>query len=354
MCLLKKLGIQYPIVQAPMAGGITTPQLVSEVSNCGGLGFIGAGMLAPEEIALQIKEVKKNTRLPFGINLFYLPDIKNLSRDDLLESIKYIEHRLGGLGINYQFHIPEFWAEPFRSQVEAILADPPPIVSFTFGIPPVEILNSFKKKNIKIIGTATTVKEAQLWDSHHIDAICLQGIEAGGHRGSLPENEYSEQLPLMPLLTLVKRAAVKTPIIASGGIMTGEAILATQILGAQAAQLGTAFLCADESGASKAYKNAVKQFKDRDTQLTRVFTGKFARGISNQWIQTNKDFEAKAPSYPYTNILTKYLRNWANHNDQPEFISLWAGQCFQLAETKKVREIISQLIEEYQLAKSNL
>ncbi|MFD0824154.1 NAD(P)H-dependent flavin oxidoreductase [Neobacillus sp. M.A.Huq-85] len=352
--LTNKLGIQYPIIQAPMAGGPTTSKLVAAVSNAGGLGTIGAGYLTPSQIRKQIQEVKQLTEKNFGINLFvpsnYQQDEQKIkTTKELLQPIEQ------ELKVDSTAKIPTFEQdlETFHEQVQVVVEEQVPVCSFTFGLPSQEIIDHLKKNSIIVIGTATTVQEAILNEKAGMDMVVLQGSEAGGHRGTFENN--AEQ-GLIGLMSLIPQAAdqINIPIIAAGGIMDARGAIAAKCLGALAVQMGTAFLVCEESGASQVHKETIIKASEDQVVLTKAFSGKMARGVNNRFIETIKEMEPKLPPYPIQNELTKGIRKASSTSRNPDFMSLWAGQSPRLAKASTVQELINKLIEDTEALKMRL
>jgi nitronate monooxygenase len=222
--LTRKLRIKYPILQAPMAGGPTTPDLVASVSNAGGLGSLGAGYLTPEQIRNAIREIRGKTDRPFAVNLF-VPEQPNTSVDTIAEMNDHLNTYRLSLGIAPNPSIPKF-AESFDEQVQVVLEENVSVFSFTFGIPSQHIIQSMKQKGIVVMGTATTVDEAIALEAAGVDAIVAQGSEAGGHRGSFLTGSADTLIGIMALVPqMVDHVSV--PVIASGGIMDGRGLVAT-------------------------------------------------------------------------------------------------------------------------------
>ncbi len=245
--LLNQLGIEHPVIQAPMGGGPSTPELVAAVSNAGGLGSLGAAYLAPDQITETIRRIKSLTSKPFNVNLFAGGYEAKTDRNPkpMLAMLAEIH---GSLGLPAPV-LPEVPPDPFPEQFEAVLAADPPIFSFTFGIPNADAMDRLKARHITVIGTATTVEEARMLSEAGVDAILAQGAEAGAHRGTFAGPFESAMIPTFQLVPSISNA-VSLPVIASGGIMDGHDILQALRLGASAAALGTAFLACPESGAS--------------------------------------------------------------------------------------------------------
>jgi len=329
----KRTGISLPLIQAPMAG-VTTPELVAAVSNAGGLGSLGAALMQPDELRKTIHRIRELTQRPFNVNLFIPSPHQRepIVYEPFLQHLKQYESELG-FGVSRELSPPP----PFEKQIEVLLQEKVPIFSFTFGIPPLSILQDFQKRNILVIGTATHVKEALALQEAGVDFIVVQGKEAGGHRGTFLEDS------LLPTLQLIKeiRSHVKKPLIAAGGIMEKKDILAALNAGAAAVQMGTAFITCAESSAHPAYKKALLEWKGRNTVLTKAFTGKEARAIENRFTQEIGDVEI--PPFPIAQSLTGPMRKAATAAHNPEFMSLWAGEKFRFCHSGTAQELIRAL-----------
>lgn len=278
----RELGIKHPIIQAPMAGGATTPELVASVSNSGGLGSLAGGYLPPAEIKSAIRRIRELTAKPFSVNLF-LPEEHQATQEQMQQACDAINDCASEIGISIS-PIAGPYAPSFDEQLAVLLEEKIPAASFTFGIPSPAAIKALKSNQIFVMATATTLDEAYALYECGVDAIVAQGSEAGGHRGSfLNSAEHS----LIPINTLVQQiiAEISLPVIASGGIMNGVAIARVIKSGASAAQLGTAFLCCKESGIAESYKRVLLNQTVDNTVLTRAFSGKLARGINNRFIQ---------------------------------------------------------------------
>lgn len=335
MTLTTMLGIEHPIIQAPMAG-VTTPEFVKASAEAGVLGSIGAGYLSAEATRAFIREVKNRTGKPFAVNLF-VPERAGMDQLTLREAYEALQP------IGEQLGMP-FWKAPlsepeFDGQVQAIIDENVQICSFTFGLPDEEIVQALKENNVFLIGTATTVEEAKLAEQAGMNAIVAQGSEAGGHRGS-----FSGELTLIPLHQLLTEivGTVTIPVIASGGIANKEIKDTALATGAQAVQIGTALLASDESGAHPLYKEAILHATEGSTVLTTAFSGKAARGISNRFIKQMAN--APIAPYPYQNDLTKKIRQEAAKQGKSEFMSLWAGENVHLSGSGQVGEIVKRFL----------
>ncbi|MEH6908881.1 nitronate monooxygenase [Bacillus sp. AFS006103] len=344
------LKIEYPIIQAPMAGGVTTSKLVAEVSNSGGLGMIGAGYMTPIQIREQIQEIKQLTSNPFGINLF-VPNDFNVMENQIKLSNQILHPIRQQLNLHQKdsLEIPNFNEvfAIFMEQIKVVMEENVPICSFTFGIPSKEVIAELKQANILLIGTATTVREAVENEIAGIDLVVVQGSEAGGHRGNFIDGNEESLVGLMSLIPQVVDN-VNIPVISAGGIMDGRGLMASICLGAQGVQMGTAFLTCVESGAHQVYKEAILNANEDQTVLTRSFSGKWARGIKNKFILELQKNEEFLPDFPIQNALTQEIRKFsAAHNNQ-EFMSLWSGQSPRLAKSQTVESLIKSIIAEAQ------
>ena len=342
---LETLKFQHPIIQAPLAGGGDTPELVSAVSNAGGLGFIGAAYLSPEQIAQAARNVKSKTSRPFGINLFapLAPASSSISPDVAIRRVAPYFSELG-------LPAPSLAASPpftFSDQLAAVLESGASVFSSTFGLLPPEAMQALKQKKIYIMGTATTVNEAIELEKSGVDVVVAQGSEAGGHRGTFRGDFGAAMIGTISLVPQIVDA-VRVPVIASGGIMDGRGIAAALALGASAVQLGTAFLTCKESGVPDAYQEAILNAIEDQTRITRAFSGRPARGIVNRFmteVESGDGAEAILP-FPLQNALTRPLRTAAAKNGRAEFLSLWAGQGVRLARRQSAAELVARLVQE--------
>ncbi|MFC0414848.1 NAD(P)H-dependent flavin oxidoreductase [Cytobacillus solani] len=342
--LTEMLNIAYPIFQAPMAGGITTPELISETSNCGGLGNLGAGYMNPEEIKEAIKQIRSLTAKPFGVNLF-IPNEREVHFDEKeLTAMTVLLNQFGKeLGIEAPVsNQVKNYKTLYENQIEQVLRERVPVASFTFGIPNKEVMTELRKNRTVIVGTATNVKEAWELEESGVDIIVAQGSEAGGHRGTFHE-EDSGLVGSMALIPQVADA-VHTPVVAAGGIMDARGIAAAMALDAKGVQLGTAFLTCKESGAAEIYKQTLLNSTEEQTTFTKAFSGKLARGIGNRFIHEMAD-QMSMP-FPLQNDLTASIRKKAAMLKQPEFMSLWAGQGVRMAKETTVKQLMEELLAE--------
>jgi nitronate monooxygenase len=342
------LKLTHPIIQAPLAGGGDTPNLVASVSNAGGLGFIGATYLTPEQIKAAASTVRGLTSRPFGINLFAPLTAKSTGRDPT-PTLKRLEPYFTELGLPAP-SLPKSTGASFEELLAAALESGASVFSFTFGVLPASAVQAIKGRHMLLIGTATTVEEALVLEQSGVDAIVVQGSEAGGHRSSFACEFEAGMIGTMSLVPQVVDA-VRLPVIASGGIMDGRGIVAALALGACAVQMGTAFLTCDESGVPDAYKQAILNAHEDQTRITRAFSGRPARGIINRFMReidsAQDDAEAEAiQPFPLQNALTRPLRKAAAEQGRAEFLSLWAGQGVRLARRQSAPELIARLAQE--------
>lgn len=332
------LGIQYPIVQAPMAG-ITTPDFVAACTESGILGSIGAGYLSAADTRTIIQQVKARTSGPYSVNLF-VPDDTPFDQKQIrvaYEALQPIGEQLGMPCWKASLSEPDL-----QGQIDVVIEEKPASCSFTFGIPDVESVERLHDAGILLIGTATTLDEALAVQQAGLDMVVIQGAEAGGHRGSfLPEG------PLIPLDDLLAevRDVLQIPIIAAGGIATNARMTELMDNGATAVQIGTALLATEESGATLAYKQAVLNASSDETVITRTFSGRPARGIRNRFIdQMNR---SPIAPYPYQNDLTKRIRKEAAVQNNAEFLSLWAGTAVHCTQAGTVESVVARLLTKH-------
>ncbi|GGJ03315.1 nitronate monooxygenase [Alicyclobacillus cellulosilyticus] len=335
--------IRYPIVQAGMAGGITTPELVAAVSNAGGLGTIGAGYMAPDDLRTAIRQVKRLTNCPFAVNLFVETETV-ASDDEIAQMNRYLDQIRAHLGLGPSPKLDQY-TQSFADQIQVVLDECVPVFSFTFGIPPRDVIAQLKQRGIVVIGTATTVNEAIELEAAGVDAVVAQGSEAGGHRGTFLSDVSRSLIGTMALVPQVVDH-VSVPVIASGGIMDGRGLIACFALGASAVQMGTAFLACPESGAHALYKQRVLNSTEDATEITWAYSGKAARGIRTQFMERMKGYPGNIPPYPVQNALTQDIRRAAAKQNNPEYMSLWAGQGLRLATRRSAAAVIRDTVEQ--------
>nr|WP_294860789.1 nitronate monooxygenase [uncultured Fluviicola sp.] len=342
------MGIKYPILQGPFGGGLSTPELVSTVSNLGGLGGYGAYSISPEEIYGIDKRIKKLTDKPYNLNLWVSDtDAKNGSvSDEQFERTKTLfKPYFDELGVELPPK-PDFKTR-FENQVQVILDVRPKVFSFVFGIPSQDILEEARKRGILLVGNATTLDEAIALENAGVDAIVASGFEAGGHRPSFLEPAELSTTGSFVLTQLI-REKVKLPVITAGGIANGKGIAAAFALGADAVQIGTAFLATEESGALPEHRAALFSDAAKQTILTRAYTGRLGRGITTQLAKEVMGNETDILPFPLQTAFMSSLRKAALAKDKHELVLFWSGQIAPILKHRKADELIRSLIEETQ------
>jgi nitronate monooxygenase len=336
--------LRVPIVQAPMAGGPSTPALAAAVADAGGLGFLGAGYKPVDAVADDLAATRALTRAPFGVNVFTPgavagdPEAAHAYAATLAGEAERAGVALGA---------PRRDDDAFAAKVELLASQPVAVVSFTFGLPPADAVAQLHAAGSAVWVTVTDVAEARAAARLGVDALIVQGIEAGGHRGTFTDGPHASGLGLLAALQLVRAAVGELPLVATGGIATGAGVAAVLAAGAAAAALGSAFLRCPEAATAPAHRAAIAA-GSAPTALTRAFTGRRARGIANRWMA---DHEADAPiAYPDVHHITAPLRAAARAAGDPDAINLWAGQAYALAEERPAAEIVATLAAEARAA----
>jgi nitronate monooxygenase len=330
---LRRIGIEHPIILAPMGGGPGTPELIAAVANAGGLGSFAGGYLTPDNIREDYARIRALTSRPININLFaggyHEGDVPDGA--PMLAIMRRVHEQLGIAPPA----LPPLQRNPFPEQLEIVLELKPKVFSFTFGNPDTRRV---REAGIIVIGTATTVEEARAL-APHCDAVVAQGAEAGAHRGTFAKPFEQSMVPTLDLVEQIARD-VKMPVIASGGLMDGRDIKAALDRGAVAVQLGTAFLACPESGAAASYKDAVLNAKSDTTVVTRAFSGRHARGLRNEFIDIVPE-DAVLP-FPVQNALTRPMRS----KGDARYLSLWAGTGVSRARAMPAADLVATLLEE--------
>jgi nitronate monooxygenase len=321
-----------PVVVAPMAGGPSTTELVIAAARARALGFLAAGYKTAEAMTAEIAAVRAATGEPFGVNVF----VPGAPCGDPAELRRYLD----SLSADGTVGDAGWDDDRFDAKTAALLADPPPVVSFTFGCPPAEVVTALQRSGVTVIITVTSPDEAVAAASAGADAVCSPGFEAGAHRGTFGNDDApGRDLGLLSLIGAVA-AVTGLPQIAAGGIMGPRQVNAVLAAGALAAQCGTAFLRCPESGAHPLHKAALADPRYPATTLTRAFSGRPARGLVNQFIRDHPD---APPAYPEVNNATRALRAAAAARGDTERMSLWAGQGYRSAIEQPAGEIIERL-----------
>ncbi|MFG3498259.1 NAD(P)H-dependent flavin oxidoreductase [Streptomyces sp. NPDC047928] len=344
------LGIALPVVQGPFGGGLSSVALAAAVSEGGGLGSYGAHILAPREITDLVGELKTRTSRPFAVNL-WIPRQDEVGpwpdTAELAPHIRRLHPYYDELGLPAVAADDVTRGPDFDAQVDALLAAAPPVISFVMGLPPRRVMDEARRRGIAVIGTATTVDEAVALERAGVDAVVASGADAGGHRGAFLRPVRESLVGTFSLVPQVADA-VSVPVIAAGGIADGRGMAAALTLGADAVQIGTAFLATRESGASAAHKRALGSPEARTTVLTRLFTGRTARGIANRFVHEMTPYEEIVPAYPVQSALMQSIRREAGAQGREDLSSLWAGQAAALADGGRgARDYLSRLMDDF-------
>src|SRR5580692_10187867 len=344
--LTAKLGIDYPVIQGPL-GGLSSQKLTAAVSNFGGLGSFGAHGLAPEAIKDVIGEIRSLTSKPFAMNLWVSMEDEGARTSDenaFNRSLAPLAAYLSALEAPRPTDKP-FSPIRFEDQARVLLDAKVPVFSFIFGIPPKEVLDECRTNGIVTIGTATTPEEGAALQEAGVDAIVASGFEAGGHRGSFlrpAEDSLTGTFSLVP--QIVDR--VDVPVIAAGGIGDARGVIAALALGAEAVQMGTAFLASEESGASRLHREALLKGNAGHTALTKGFTGRLARGIHNRLMENLNRNGAEILPYPLQRELVRNLATAAEAAGRADLMPMWAGQSANLSSCTDVSDFLTSLVEE--------
>ncbi len=324
-----------PIIGAPMAGGISTPELVAAVSNAGGLGFVPAGYLTPERTREQIRKVRELSDEPFGLNIF----VAGAEDGDPARIARYartLEPEAERLGV--RLGEPRFEDDHYEAKLELAVEERPAVVSFTFGCPSKTQITRLRAVGIEVSVTVTCPEEAGLAAAMGADSLVLQGTEAGGHRGYFSDDGACGEYGLAALIAAVAECAT-VPLIAAGGIADRDGVAAVLRAGAQAAQVGTALLLAPEAGTAAAHREVLGG--DAGTRLTRAFTGRTARGIMNRFIEQH-DHDA-VRGYPQVHHVTAPIRAAAKAQGDASALHLWAGTSYRSTRAAPAAEIVAEL-----------
>jgi nitronate monooxygenase len=335
--MLSSLGVTVPILAAPMAGGPSTPELVVAAARAGGLGFLAGGYKKPATLAEQIKAVRGT---PFGVNLF-APNPVPVDPDAFREYTKALQPEAAAYGLDLTAASPVEDDDSWSDKIDILLSDPVPVISFTFGLPPVQILSALRRAGTLVAQTVTSVAEAQRATERGFDLLIVQSTEAGAHSGTLTPHQPPPPVPLPELITAI-RSVTALPLIAAGGLATPEAIAEVLSGGAVAAAVGTVLLRSDEAGTSAIHRDALANPPgDGTTVVTHAFTGRPARGLRNRFID---EFGAIAPlGYPAVHHLTTPLRAAAAREGNAGLVHLWAGTGYRHATDEPTSDILRRL-----------
>jgi nitronate monooxygenase len=332
--------LRIPVIAAPMAGGPSTPELVAAVASAGGFGFLAAGYLAPDALAKQITSTRELSSEPFGVNVF-VPggksdvDIEAYRAQLAIEAQKY----------GTEAGEPTWNDDHYDAKIDLLVAERVPVVSFTFGLPKPQDVTRLHDAGAFLVVTVTNPDEARQAAATGVDGLCVQGFESGGHRGLFTDDGTSpaggETYGLLAALRLIA-SAVELPLVAAGGIVHGRDLAAVLAGGAVAAQCGSAFLRSPEAGTPATQRTALAA-GGRSTTFTRAFSGRPARGMLNRFMSEHPTAPA---AYPQVNSMTKPIRGAAGKAGDPEAMSLWAGQTYELATEEPAAEVVARLHSE--------
>ncbi|HTH54593.1 MAG TPA: nitronate monooxygenase [Cyclobacteriaceae bacterium] len=343
--LTDKLNVAYPIVQAPMFG-VTTPAMVAAAANVGCLGSLALADMPPEKCIENIRATKLLTSLPFSVNLFVndIPKIDERLKARYASTKNFIERLAAEHHLELSLpSMEQIELISYQEQVDAILGEGIKSVSFTFGNLDDPTIEKFKNHGVVLIGTCTSVEEAKLLEQSGIDIVCVQGIEAGGHRGSF----VGDRIPQVAGISLLSqvRDEIKAPLIYAGGIYNARTLLAAQTLGAQGFQVGSLLLGSTESALKEFEKEKLQNVDESEIVLTRSFSGRYARGIKNKFIEAIENSRYILP-YPYQNKLTGELRKLSKENQNLDFVSIWLGQSVNGYRRSSTGDLLQELIKE--------
>lgn len=349
--LTERLGLRYPIIQAPMASA-ATPEMAAAVTRAGAMGSLGVSLQSTDATRADCEFIRHKTNGTYNINYFVHkeatldPNRAEITRQYL--AAYYEELDLG------EVPAAEVMSSPFNEEhLAAMLELKPPVMSFHFGLPRKELFDAVRNAGIFTISSATTIAEAQHLENAGIDAIIAQGFEAGGHRGTFAEPYEDGWIGTMALIPQIVDA-VSVPVIAAGGIADGRGIAASLVLGASAVQLGTAFLLCPESSIPEVHREALRNTQGHEMRLTSAFSGRPARGLENRYIREMAGKEDEFPDFPILNTLTGPLRKASANAGSADFVSLWAGQAAGLIKSMSAGALVETLAAETESALKSL
>lgn len=321
--LRRSFGIEFPLIVAPMAGGPTTVDLVVAVSEAGGLGSLAGAYRSTDSIMDDAQQIRSRTRKPFAINLFIPTPFSQPSEEKVRQAILKTQKFRDEVHLKAPALTPPF-QDDFDDQFETVLRIKPQGLSFIFGVPSGEHIRETRERGILLIGTATKLEEARELEDAGVDAVVAQGIEAGGHRGIFDPLAEDPGLGTLDLLRALK-GKIHCPLIAAGGLMNSRHIEEALKAGAEAVQMGTAFLATKEAGTSAPYRRKLLESPVRQTKTTRAFSGRLARGVVNRFLREMEAAPEAVLPFPVQNKFTRDLRNASAAANSEDFLSLWAG-----------------------------
>jgi nitronate monooxygenase len=339
------LAIEHPIIQAPMAGGPSTPELVAAVSQAGALGSFGHAYTAPPAMREEADAARRRTGRPININLFAAPvpdEPDAAAQRAAIDAVRALYERRG---VPVPERVPPPYAPDLDAQIDAVCDIRPAVLTIHLGDLPAGTFARLRGLGMRIGSAATSVREARRLEELGADFIIAQGAEAGGHRGTFLGPAEHAMTGTLALVRQIVRA-VRVPVVAAGGIMDGEGIAAALALGAQAAQLGTAFLLCPESGAPEAHRKAILAMDGDQTAITTAFSGKPARGVRNTFIETAERERWPLLPFPAQSKLTGPLRQASAKEGSPDFFSAWSGQAGSLGRALPAADLVRTLMAE--------
>lgn len=341
--ITQKFKVKYPIIQAPMFG-VSTPQMTAAATKAGCLGSLALADLSADQSVELIRETKKLTDQPFAVNIFVhdIPEITDSLKEQFFKAKQTIIHLAKENNLEVDLpDLEDIKVKSYHEQLDVVIEEGCKILSFTFGNLDDESIQKLKENGVTLVGTCTSVEEALMLENSGIDVICVQGIEAGGHRGTFD----AENIPMIGGMTLLSEVYdhVKVPLIYAGGIYHGKTLRAAKELGAQGFQVGSILLASQESALKPFEKERLSKVVEKDIVLTRSFSGRYARGIRNTFIE-NMEASGDILPYPYQNKLTNELRKVAKALQNTDFVSIWAGQSIHEYSYLSTEQILNQLI----------
>lgn len=345
--ITRMLGLQYPIVQGPFGGGLSSVALITAVGRAGGLGSYGVHHLAPEKIREVAEDIRRQSPAPFALNLWVSdcdPGAETMSEAARAQGLAMFDAAYRTLGVA----TPPAYEAPvwtFEEQAAAVIAARPAVFSFVFGIPSPAILEECRRRGIRTCGAATTVDEALALEAAGVDLILATGCEAGGHRPSFLRSAEDSLVGTLALVPQVV-ARVKAPVIAAGGIADAAGIAAAFALGAQAVQLGTAFLACVESGTSDAHRARLLEGDRSRTVLSKALTGRLARFLPNEFLTQLESSGARPLPFPLQSWFTSPAKRAAMEQNRADYMTLYAGQGAPLLKHRTAAELMAALVQD--------
>jgi nitronate monooxygenase len=342
--------LDVPILGAPMAGGPSTPELAAAVSDAGGLGFLAGGMLSANALYEQIADVWARTPRPFGVNLFvpasantYAAGPGRLVGPDRERAVRDYRARLAEEAARLGVELPEPRPEDvddWDRKLDIVIRERVPVVSFTFGVPSIDDVHEIQRSGTEVVATVTDLDEARVAVAADVDGVCVQGPDAGGHRGTLDEGKEPSNDDLVDLIRAV-RAQVDVPIIAAGGVATPERLTEVRAAGADLVQIGTLLLLTPEAGTHLVHRRALSDPAFTQTAVTRAFSGRLARSLVNDFVRAH---DGQAPAvYPEVNHVAQALRRASAEADDPSCFALWAGTGWRQARPVPAAVVVKDL-----------